>query len=164
MYFVVVFLVNLYAQSSVPGGFRYSFYFCNPRWVVMEFLGVLQTGAASTLPLAIVLIGTCVYDLLQLRNCTHLVAPQAIQHLILSTQNLPSNNDTQFSSSQSGSHNKNRCQSGIVFGAADSGQTIELQSSLSMQSRMDDPKASRALTDQSSNPSKATLSDVTFAA
>ncbi|KAJ7841688.1 hypothetical protein B0H14DRAFT_2782275, partial [Mycena olivaceomarginata] len=103
----------------------------------MEFLGVLQTGAGSTLPLAIVLI--------------------AIQHLILSTQNLPSNNDTQFSSSQSGSHNKNRRQSGIVFGAADSGQTIELQSSLSMQSRMDDPKTSRALMDQSSNPSKATL-------
>ncbi|KAJ7825566.1 hypothetical protein B0H14DRAFT_2820227 [Mycena olivaceomarginata] len=117
LYFIVVFLVNL--------------------WVVMEFLGVLQTGAASTLPLAIVLI--------------------AIQHLILSTQNLPSNNDTQFSSSRSGSNNKNRRQSGIVFGAADSGQNIELQSSLSMQSRMDDPKTSRALTDQSSNPSKATL-------
>ncbi|KAJ7796237.1 hypothetical protein B0H14DRAFT_2916051 [Mycena olivaceomarginata] len=106
LYFIVVFLVNL--------------------WVVMEFLGVLQTGAASTLPRLLL----------------------SIQHLILSTQNLPSNNDTQFSSSQSGSHNKNRRQSGI---------TIELQSSLSMQSRMDDPKTSRALTDQSSNPSKATL-------
>ncbi|KAJ6506959.1 hypothetical protein C8R45DRAFT_514148 [Mycena sanguinolenta] len=124
LYFIVVFLVNL--------------------WVMMEFLGVLQTGAASTLPLAIVLI--------------------AIQHLVLSTQNLSTNGDTQFGSSQSGSHNKNRRQSGIVFGAVDSGQAIELQSSMSVQSRMDDPKTSRALTDKSSNPTKGELSDFTLAA
>ncbi|KAJ6506939.1 hypothetical protein C8R45DRAFT_971047 [Mycena sanguinolenta] len=124
LYFIVVFLVNL--------------------WVVMEFLGVLQTGAASTLPLAIVLI--------------------AIQHLVLSTQNLPTNEDTQFGSSQSGSYNKNRRQSGIVFGAVDSGQAIELQASMSVQSRMDDPKTSRALTDKSSNPTKGELSDFTLAA
>ncbi|KAF7349816.1 putative Transmembrane protein [Mycena venus] len=124
LYFIVVFLVNL--------------------WVVMEFLGVLQTGAASTLPLAIVLI--------------------AIQHLILSTQNLPSNKDTEFSSSQSASHNKNQRQSAIVFGAVASGQAIELQSSVSVQSQIDDRKTSRTLTDKYSNPSKGTLSDVTFAA
>ncbi|KAF7349997.1 putative Transmembrane protein [Mycena venus] len=124
LYFIVVFLVNL--------------------WVVMEFIGVLQTGAASTLPLAIVLI--------------------AIQHLILSTQNLPSNKDTEFSSSQSASHNKNQRQSAIVFGAVASGQAIELQSSVSVQSRIDYPNISRALTGKSSNPSKGTLSDVTFVA
>ncbi|KAJ7289227.1 hypothetical protein C8J57DRAFT_1277069 [Mycena rebaudengoi] len=125
LYFIVVFLINL--------------------WVVMEFLGVIQTGAASTLPLAIVLI--------------------AIQHLVLSTQHLSSNNDPSFlSSSQSHSHNKKRPRSSIVFGAGNSEQAIELESNLSMQSRMHDAKTSRALTDKSSNPSKATLSDVTFAA
>ncbi|KAF7366022.1 putative Transmembrane protein [Mycena venus] len=124
LYFIVVFLVNL--------------------WVVMEFLGVLQTGAASTLPLAIVLI--------------------AIQHLILSTQHLPSSNDTDLSSSQSGSHTKIRRRSALVFGAGDSEQAIELQSRVSLESRMDDPKTSRSLADEGGNPSKGTLSGVTFAA
>ncbi|KAJ7244655.1 hypothetical protein B0H12DRAFT_1129179 [Mycena haematopus] len=123
VYFIVVFLVNL--------------------WVVMEFIGVLHTGAASTLPLAIVLI--------------------AIQHLILSTHHLSPKNDTNSSFSQSGSH-KNRRHSAIVFGGADTGQGFELQSSLSMQSRMEDPKTSCALTDKRSNPSKETFSGVTFAA
>ncbi|KAJ7912572.1 hypothetical protein B0H13DRAFT_539844 [Mycena leptocephala] len=50
LYFVVVFLANL--------------------WVVLEFAYVFHTGAASTLPLAVVLI--------------------AIQHLVLSTQRLTS--------------------------------------------------------------------------
>ncbi|KAJ7501100.1 hypothetical protein B0H11DRAFT_2189068 [Mycena galericulata] len=59
LYFIVVFLVNL--------------------WVVLEFIGVFSTGAASTMPLAIVLI--------------------AVQHLILNTQHLTPDNDTHFSSS-----------------------------------------------------------------
>jgi hypothetical protein len=131
----------------------------------MEFLGVIQTGAASTLPLAIVLIGSCVGGLVSLSSCTHPVLPPAIQHLVLSTQHLSSNNDPSFlSSSQSHSHNKKRPRSSIVFGAGNSEQAIELESNLSMQSRMHDAKTSRALTDKSSNPSKATLSDVTFAA
>ncbi|KAJ7330954.1 hypothetical protein DFH08DRAFT_940201 [Mycena albidolilacea] len=109
LYFPVVFLVNL--------------------WVVMEFLGVLQTGAASTLPRAIVLI----------------VPPPAIQHLILSTQNLPPNKDTDFSSSQSSSQNKNQRRSALVFGAVESGQAIEFQSNVSVQSLMDDPKTSRRI-------------------
>ncbi|KAJ7443595.1 hypothetical protein B0H11DRAFT_2250512 [Mycena galericulata] len=122
LYFIVVFLVNL--------------------WVVLEFIGVFSTGAASTLPLAIVLI--------------------AIQHLILSTQHLHPNNDTHFSSSQSGSHNKNRRESAIVFGGGDSEQAIELQSSVSVQSRLDDSgKTSRALR---AKASKGTVSDVTFGA
>ncbi|KAJ7433492.1 hypothetical protein B0H11DRAFT_2208857 [Mycena galericulata] len=126
LYFIVVFLVNL--------------------WVVLEFIGVFSTGAASTLPLAIVLIAL----------------PPAIQHLILSTQHLHPNNDTHFSSSQSGSHNKNRRESAIVFGGGDSEQAIELQSSVSVQSRLDDSgKTSRALR---AKASKGTVSDVTFGA
>ncbi|KAJ6524207.1 hypothetical protein B0H19DRAFT_1276653 [Mycena capillaripes] len=105
-YFMVVVLVNL--------------------WVVLEFLGLIQTGAASTLSLAIVLI--------------------AIQHLILSTQGLASNNDEGLGSSQSHSHSKNRRQSAIVFGAGDSGQGIELQSIVFLQSQMDDPRIRRAMT------------------
>ncbi|KAJ6556021.1 hypothetical protein B0H19DRAFT_1262141 [Mycena capillaripes] len=124
LYFIVVFLVNL--------------------WVVMEFLGVLQTGAASTLPLALVLI--------------------AIQHLILSTQNLSPNNETSWGSLQPRSHNTNRRHSTIVFGARDSGQAFELQSHVFVQSRMDDPKNSRGPTDESSNPSKGTVHDMTFEA
>ncbi|KAJ7692534.1 hypothetical protein B0H17DRAFT_1061203 [Mycena rosella] len=120
LYFIIVFLVNL--------------------WVVLEFLGVLQTGAASTLPLAIVLI--------------------AVQHLILSTQHRPSSNDTSLGASQPRSHNKKGRQSAIVFGTMGSGEAIELQSSVSM----DGSKANRAQTDKSSNPSKETLSpDFTFA-
>ncbi|KAJ7868309.1 hypothetical protein B0H13DRAFT_2558844 [Mycena leptocephala] len=118
LYFIVVFLVNL--------------------WVVLEFLGVLQTGAASTLPLAIVLI--------------------AIQHLILSTQHLASNNDTRsLGESQSHSHNKNgrrQSASTVVFGAAESTQAIELQSGVFM----DNTKTSRAPTDGSSNHTKGMLS------
>ncbi|KAJ7458317.1 hypothetical protein B0H11DRAFT_2317958 [Mycena galericulata] len=114
----------------------------------MEFLGVLQTGAASTLPLAIVLI----------------VVPPTIQHLVLGTHHLLPNSDTHFSSSQ-GSHNKKRHESAIVFGAGDSEQAIELQSSVSVQSWMDDSgKTGRALTVQGSNPSKGTVSDITFGA
>ncbi|KAJ7913577.1 hypothetical protein B0H13DRAFT_2326264 [Mycena leptocephala] len=118
LYFIVVFLVNL--------------------WVVLEFLGVLQTGAASTLPLAIVLI--------------------AIQHLILSTQHLASNNDTRsLGESQSHSRNKNgrrQSASTVVFGAAESTQAIELQSGVFM----DNTKTSRAPTDGSSNHTKGMLS------
>ncbi|KAJ7038587.1 hypothetical protein C8F04DRAFT_1088736 [Mycena alexandri] len=65
LYFVVVFLVNL--------------------WVVLEFAHVFASGAASMLPLAVVLI--------------------AVQHLILSTHHItsvnPNNNKEDFSSSVS---------------------------------------------------------------
>ncbi|KAJ7450506.1 hypothetical protein B0H11DRAFT_2331074 [Mycena galericulata] len=125
LYFIVVFLVNL--------------------WVVLEFIGVFSTGAASTMPLAIVLI--------------------AVQHLILNTQHLTPDNDTHFSSSQPGSRNKNRHESPIEFGVVDSEQAIELQSSVSVQSRMDDfGKTGRALTVQDSNLSNATVPDITFGA
>ncbi|KAJ6623628.1 hypothetical protein B0H10DRAFT_2213310 [Mycena sp. CBHHK59/15] len=103
-------------------------------------------GAASTLPLAIVLI--------------------AVQHLILSTQRLASdNNDESLGSSRSHSHNKDVRQSTVVFGAGDAGQAIELQSDVfavtetHVQPRMDDSKTSHAPTDESSNPSKVALSD-----
>jgi hypothetical protein len=132
--------------------------FLVPRWVVLEFLGVLQTGAASTLPLAIVLIGTFIRALLSLRSCTHPVALPAIQHLILSTQHLASNNDTRsLGESQSHSHNKNRRRqsaSTVVFGAAESTQAIELQSGVFM----NNTKTSRAPTDGSSNHTKGMLS------
>jgi len=122
---------------------------------VLEFVGLIQTGAASTLSLAIVLIGAYVRrGLVSLRSCTHPVPPPAIQHLILSTQGLASNNDKDLGSSQSRSRNKSQPQSAIVFGAGDSGQAIELQSNVFVQSRMDDTKTSRAATTKGSNPNK----------
>ncbi|KAJ7883789.1 hypothetical protein B0H13DRAFT_2046272 [Mycena leptocephala] len=115
VYFIVVFLVNL--------------------WVVLEFVGLIHTGAASTLSLAIVLI--------------------AIQHLILGTQGSTSNNDTvRLGAPQSSPGDKSRRQSAIVFGAVESGLVIDLQSSVFAKSRMDDSQTSHAQTDKDSNPNK----------
>ncbi|KAJ7883783.1 hypothetical protein B0H13DRAFT_919695 [Mycena leptocephala] len=116
LYFLVVFLVNL--------------------WVVLEFVGLIQTGAASTLSLAIVLI--------------------AIQHLILGTQGSASNETVRLGAPgpQSSTGDKSRRQSAIVFGAVESGRAIELQSSVFAQSQMDDSQTSRVPTDKESNPIK----------
>ncbi|KAJ7114255.1 hypothetical protein C8R44DRAFT_929027 [Mycena epipterygia] len=129
---------DLIAVSTATFFLVYSSQISGVLWVVLEFLGLIQTGAASSLSLAIVLI----------------VPPPAIQHLILGTQGLVSNNDTGLGSSQSRSPNKSRYQSAIVFGAGDCGQAIELQSSVFVQSRMDDSQTSRAPTDKGSNPNK----------
>jgi hypothetical protein len=126
-----------------------------PRWVVLEFVGLIHTGAASTLSLAIVLIGTYLRGLIPLRSPTHPVPPPAIQHLILGTQGSTSNNDTvRLGAPQSSPGDKSRRQSAIVFGAVESGLAIDLQSSVFAKSRMDDSQTSHAQTDKDSNPNK----------
>jgi hypothetical protein len=130
--------------------------FMLPRWVVLEFVGLIHTGAASTLSLAIVLIGTYLRGLVPLRSPTHPVPLPAIQHLILGTQR-SSNNDTVrlgAPHSQSSPGDKSRRKSAIVFGAVESGRAIELQSSVFAKSRMNDSQTSRAPTDKESNPNK----------
>jgi hypothetical protein len=127
-----------------------------PRWVVLEFVGLIQTGAASTLSLAIVLIGTYLRGLASLRSRTHAVPPPAIQHLILGTQGSASNETVRLGAPgpQSSTGDKSRRQSAIVFGAVESGRAIELQSSVFAQSQMDDSQTSRVPTDKESNPIK----------
>ncbi|KAJ6602928.1 hypothetical protein B0H10DRAFT_2230111 [Mycena sp. CBHHK59/15] len=106
-------------------------------------VGVFYTGAASTLPLAVVLI--------------------AVQHLILGTQHFASeNNDSSFSfSSRSRPHNQNVRKSTIaqLFNSAgDTGQDLETQSGvfavieMDAQPRMDEFKTSCAPS-KSGNPS-----------
>ncbi|KAJ7639010.1 hypothetical protein FB45DRAFT_904481 [Roridomyces roridus] len=88
LYFVVVFLVNL--------------------WVVLEFAYVFSSGAASTLPLAVVLI--------------------AAQHLVLSTQRMMGDDSLIDDYYRSGSRNRNPKDSGpALFLHPSNAQDVELE-------------------------------------
>ncbi|KAJ7498700.1 hypothetical protein FB451DRAFT_6771 [Mycena latifolia] len=118
LYTLVVFIANLYATqytSSVNAQLSI-------RWVVLEFAKVMSTGAASTLPLAVVMI--------------------AAQHLILSTQ--PPHSDSPSSTDESP---RPLGQSGPArfFNGNNTQQDVELQSSVFVvtETHVDPPREAR---------------------